>query len=224
MLAVAWRPRRSARLASGRRTCRRGHRKPRRRNPRPTARRRPRKRRQAMRRRGGRQGQTASVSLEALYWMQSSRDRKAMALDHPLSGYVILPVAGAAIGAMTHPLQALLHRAMSTPQDHEQPPWKLRHTTGLTMAQRRNQPSGLFSSSIAVWDDAGARTSSREQARESPREEARIAGRQGICRSSISSACARERCLNPGPITQPARPAHRAPPRARNHPMRRQAG
>ena len=30
---------------------------------------------------------------------------------------------------MTHPLQALLHRAMSTPQDHEQHPWKLRHST-----------------------------------------------------------------------------------------------
>lgn len=51
------------------------------------------------------------------------------ALDHPLTGYVILPAAGAAVGALTHPLQALLHRAMSTPQDHEQHPWKLRHST-----------------------------------------------------------------------------------------------
>lgn len=34
------------------------------------------------------------------------------ALDHPLAGYVILPAVGAAVGAVTHPLQALLHRAM----------------------------------------------------------------------------------------------------------------
>ena len=62
------------------------------------------------------------------------------ALDHPLSGYVILPVAGAAIGAATHPLQALRHRAFHSEEDRREHPWQLRHSalvgTGIDWAKR----------------------------------------------------------------------------------------
>lgn len=36
------------------------------------------------------------------------------ALDHPLAGYVILPAAGAAIGAATHPLHLVIGRLVSS--------------------------------------------------------------------------------------------------------------
>lgn len=61
------------------------------------------------------------------------------ALDHPLTGYVILPAAGAAVGALTHPLQALLHRAFHSAEERREHPWKLRHSalvgTGVGMGQ-----------------------------------------------------------------------------------------
>lgn len=50
------------------------------------------------------------------------------ALDHPLSGYVILPVAGAALGAATHPLQAAINHLFYSPEERAQHPWKLRHS------------------------------------------------------------------------------------------------
>ena len=40
-----------------------------------------------------------------------------------------MPLAGAAIGAMTHPLQALLHRAMYSEEERRQHPWELRRST-----------------------------------------------------------------------------------------------